>query len=136
MFLLPVTMNFGAKDPSKLVHNSLIKESEKNIFWKAEKSLLPLKVCAIILNYFITISTGSKKLRFEYYFCIDVFRCICCHIFLFLAFFFLFGFSFTNIHDLEGSRGRGEGSIYFIPPASQRLRQPSDYCAELTSAHS
>ena len=54
--------------------------------------------------------------------------------------FFLSGFSFTNIHYLQDSRGRGGylfNSSLPLPPASQTLRyQPGDYCRELTSAHS
>ena len=56
------------------------------------------------------------------------------------CFFFLSGFSFTNIHYLQDSRGRGGylfNSSLPLPPASQTLRyQPGDYCRELTSAHS
>ena len=55
-------------------------------------------------------------------------------------FFFLSGFSFTNIHDSRDSR-EGGGYLFNsslpLPPASQTLRhQPGDYCRELTSAHS
>ena len=46
--------------------------------------------------------------------------------------FFLSGFSFTNIHYLQDSRGRGGylfNSSLPLPPASQTLRyQPGDYC--------
>ena len=55
-------------------------------------------------------------------------------------FFFLSGFSFTNIHESQDCR---EGGGHFfnsslpLPSASQTLRhQPGDYCRELTSAHS
>ena len=56
------------------------------------------------------------------------------------CFFFLSGFSFTNIHYLQDSRGRGGylfNSSLLLPPASQTLRyQPGDYCRELTSVRS
>ena len=55
------------------------------------------------------------------------------------GFFFLSGFSFTNIHESQGCRGRG-GHFFtssLLPYASQTLRhQPSDYCGEFTFAHS
>ena len=42
-------------------------------------------------------------------------------------FFFLSGFSFTDIHDSQSSRGRGRLSLYFnsslpVPPTSQIRR--------------
>ena len=57
-----------------------------------------------------------------------------------IFFFFLSGFSFTNIHDSQDSR-RGGGYLFnsSLPllPASQTPRHwPGDYCTELTCAHS
>ena len=55
-------------------------------------------------------------------------------------FFFLCGFSFTNIHESQDCRGRGRhlfNSSLPLPPASRTLRHyPGDCCRELTSAHS
>ena len=51
--------------------------------------------------------------------------------------FFLSGFSFTNIHYLQDSRGRGGylfNSSLSLPPASQTVRhQAGDFYRELTS---
>ena len=50
--------------------------------------------------------------------------------------FFLPGFPFTTIHELQDCRGRGRAFLLTLPPASQTLRhQPGDFGRELTSAH-
>ena len=55
-------------------------------------------------------------------------------------FFFLSGFSFTNIHDSQDSRGRGRLSIWLLSTtsaSSRTLRHQSGDCyGELTSASS
>ena len=49
----------------------------------------------------------------------------------FLVFFFLSRFSFTNIHDSQGSRGGLKLSLYTLPttpPVSETLRHLPGYC--------
>ena len=65
------------------------------------------------------------------------------HVLFSEKFFFLSGFSFTNIRDSQDSRGRRRVSFFLsnsslpLPLASQILRhEPGDYCRGLTSAHS
>ena len=54
--------------------------------------------------------------------------------------FFLYGFSFTTIHESQDCRERGRhflNSSLPLPPALQTLRKkPLDYYRELTSTHS
>ena len=100
---------------------------------KKEKNMAVFRDCSL-LNYdwalFLCCSyiLAIIQLGFSFNFC------------SFIYFFFLSGFSFTNIYDWQG---RGEGGGYFfksslaLPPTSQTLRQwAGDYCRELTSANS